>query len=184
MIDYDINLLKSLQSQMADKVVNIVDNSEEGNPLMPFIVVKKEAILEIAKTVRNDDKYSMDYLMNIAGVHIVDKNEQGEIVSKGFEVVYFLYSMKLHKGMVIKTFVEDSDPKLSSVDSVWKSANWFEREVYDLFGVIFENSKDLRRIMLPPDWVGHPLRKDYKEEPMYNGMRTTRKDELKAVRVI
>ena len=66
------------------------------------------------------------------------------------------------------------NPKVATVESVWKVANWFEREVYDLFGVIFDGHSDLRRIMLPEDWTGYPLRKDYVEQEEYDGISTQR----------
>ncbi|MDI6692897.1 MAG: NADH-quinone oxidoreductase subunit C [Anaerosomatales bacterium] len=81
-----------------------------------------------------------------------------------FELVYRLQSRTLRAGMFVKTTVPRSDPKIPSVCDLWPAANWQEREVYDLFGVVFEGHPDLRRILLPDDWVGHPLRKDYQDE--------------------
>jgi NADH-quinone oxidoreductase subunit C len=84
-------------------------------------------------------------------------------ISPRFEVVYHLHSVKSRQRIRIKTRV-DEDAELDSVTSVWRGANWYEREVFDLFGVRFANHPDLRRIMMPDDWTGHPLRKDYPVE--------------------
>ena len=78
-----------------------------------------------------------------------------------FEVVYHLHSIEPCRRLRLKCRVRGEDPVIESVVSVWRSANWYEREVFDLFGIQFVNHPDLRRIMLPDDWKGHPLRKDY-----------------------
>jgi NADH-quinone oxidoreductase subunit C len=78
-----------------------------------------------------------------------------------FEVVYHLHSIERNERLRLKCRVSGIDPAIESVTSVWRSANWYEREVFDLFGIRFLNHPDLRRIMMPDDWEGHPLRKDY-----------------------
>ena len=78
-----------------------------------------------------------------------------------FEVVYHLHSIEPCQRLRLKCRVRGEDPVIESVVSVWRSAEWYEREVFDLFGIRFVNHPDLRRIMLPDDWEGHPLRKDY-----------------------
>jgi NADH-quinone oxidoreductase subunit C len=78
-----------------------------------------------------------------------------------FEVVYHLHSIEQNRRLRLKCRVYGADPAIESVTSVWRGANWYEREVFDLFGIQFLNHPDLRRIMLPDDWEGHPLRKDY-----------------------
>jgi len=79
-----------------------------------------------------------------------------------FAVVYHLLSLEGNEGLRLKCLLPGADPQIDSVTEVWRGANWFERETFDLFGVRFRNHPDLRRIMLPEDWEGHPLRKDYK----------------------
>ena len=78
-----------------------------------------------------------------------------------FEVVYHLHSVESKTRLRLKCRVYGTDPVIESVTPVWRSANWYEREVFDLFGIRFLNHPDLRRIMMPDDWEGHPLRKDY-----------------------
>lgn len=81
-----------------------------------------------------------------------------------FEMVYRLQSREIHAGLFLKCAVPRSDPKVASMFDLWPAADWQEREVYDLFGITFEGHPDLRRILLPDDWVGHPLRKDYEDD--------------------
>ena len=78
-----------------------------------------------------------------------------------FEVVYHLHSIERKERLRLKCRLNGDQPEIESVTSVWRSANWYEREVFDLFGIAFRNHPDLRRIMMPDDWEGHPLRKDY-----------------------
>jgi NADH-quinone oxidoreductase subunit C len=78
-----------------------------------------------------------------------------------FEVVYHLHSIERKERVRLKCRLGGADPAIESVTSVWRSADWYEREVFDLFGIRFLNHPDLRRIMMPDDWEGHPLRKDY-----------------------
>jgi NADH-quinone oxidoreductase subunit C len=78
-----------------------------------------------------------------------------------FEVVYHLHSIEGGQRLRLKCRLGGGNPEIESVTSVWRSADWYEREVFDLFGIAFLNHPDLRRIMLPDDWEGHPLRKDY-----------------------
>jgi len=78
-----------------------------------------------------------------------------------FEVVYHLHSIERNQRLRLKCRIPGTDPVIESVTSVWRSANWYERETFDLFGIRFLNHPDLRRIMMPDDWEGHPLRKDY-----------------------
>ena len=78
-----------------------------------------------------------------------------------FEVVYLLHSLRRNQRLRLKCWVAESEPEIDSVTGVWRSADWYEREVFDLFGVRFRNHPGLTRILMPTDWEGHPLRKDY-----------------------
>lgn len=97
-----------------------------------------------------------EYLNCLSGV---DWIEQGEL-----EIVYNLSSLRHRNKAEVKVRVPRENPFVRSVVSLWKTANWHEREAYDLFGIRFEGHPDLRRILLSEDWVGHPLRKDYEDE--------------------
>ena len=119
------------------------------------LIVPKATILDLCKELKNNSEYSFDYLMCLSGVDYKDH----------FEVVYHLYSMRLKHKLVVKVSVDRNNPEIESVVSVWETANWHEREAYDMFGIIFKNHPDLRRILLPSDWEGYPLRKDYARKP-------------------
>jgi NADH-quinone oxidoreductase subunit C len=119
------------------------------------VTLKKEKILEISRYLHDDPELSFDYLRDICGVDYLGKK------GKRFEVVYHLYSMK-HRHMVrLKAEVGEEDAKIDSVTPVWAGANWHEREAFDMCGIIFNGHPDLRRVLLPEDWEGYPLRKDY-----------------------
>src|SRR5690606_10281297 len=92
------------------------------------------------------------------------------------EVIYHLYSIPYNHHFTIKVALErdlvnSNPPNLPSVTSIWKGANWQEREIFDMYGIVFEGHPDLRRILLPEDWEGFPLRKDYKTQDYYHGIK-------------
>lgn len=124
------------------------------------IVVEAARIVEVCRALRDDTDTPFNYLSDLTAVHYPD--------NKGtpFEVVYQLYSISKNERVRLK--LDTNDQGVESVTCVWPSADWLEREVYDLFGVVFQNHPDLRRILLPPDWDGHPLRKDYPLEFVEN----------------
>src|SRR5205823_11938353 len=113
-----------------------------------------------------------DCLMNLSVVDAL-KSRPGIIT-----VVYHLYSYAKRHAFIVKVELDRNGPSVPSVEPVWKAADWLEREQFDLMGVTFEGHPDLRRIMLPDDWVGHPLRKDYVEQAHYHQISTTRESPL------
>lgn len=132
-----------------------------GEATDPFLTVKPEKVLALAEFLATDGELAFDSLMCLSAV-----DYPATIV-----VVYHLHSMKkLHK-FVLKTEVPKENPRLPSVANIWRTADWHEREAYDILGVRFDGHPDLRRILLPDDWEGHPLRKDYKAPQEYRGMK-------------
>jgi len=123
------------------------------------IVVDTAQIAEICEWLRDDEETPFNYLSDLTCVHYPDNK------ATPFEMVYQLYSIAKNERVRLKV---DTNSGVESVTGVWPSADWLEREVYDLFGVVFHNHPDLRRILLPPDWEGHPLRKDYPLEFVEN----------------
>jgi NADH-quinone oxidoreductase subunit C len=87
------------------------------------------------------------------------------------EVVYNLYSIPFGQHLMIKVVLPREKPVVDSVSHIWKTANWQEREIFDMYGIHFNNHPDLRRILMPADWDGHPLRKDYKHQEYYRGIK-------------
>ena len=117
------------------------------------IRVKKDYIVKVAQLLKEDPELAYDYLEDIAGVHYPKRE-------KPLEVVYHVYSVSRKTRVRLKVALAEGE-EVESVCSVWPSANWFEREAYDMVGIVFSNHPDLRRILLPEDWEGYPLRKDY-----------------------
>lgn len=126
--------------------------------------VRAEAIVEVCKALRDDPETPFEYLSDLTCVHWPERDEAP------FEVVYHLYSISKNERVRLKAAAGEAG--IDSVTSVWPTANWMEREAYDLFGIGFNNHPDLRRLLLPKDWEGHPLRKDYPLEFMENRWTT------------
>ena len=87
------------------------------------------------------------------------------------EVIYNVYSIPFNHHLALKVMLPRDEPEIDTVEDIWKTANWHEREAYDMFGVKFRGHPDLRRILMPADWDGHPLRKDYKQQEYYRGVK-------------
>lgn len=130
----------------------------------PSIQIAPTAISDVCQFLADTDTLAFDSLMCLSGV---DLGVKEEVLS----VVYHLHSMKHHHNVVLKTSVSKTDAHIPTVSHIWKTADWHEREAYDLYGILFEGHTDLRRILLPDDWEGFPLRKDYQEPDFYRGMR-------------
>ncbi len=126
----------------------------------PWSVVEAAAIADVCHFLRFDDRLLMDHLELLGGVDYKDR----------IEVVYVLYSMKHHHRYTLKAKLPRDNPRVPTVESLWGVANWHERETYDMLGVVFEGHSNLCRILCPDDWVGHPLRKDYKFPTSYRDM--------------
>lgn len=116
------------------------------------VTVKKEDIVAVCQFLKT--KLSYNLLTDVTAVDYLGRDPR-------FEMVYNLYSIPNKDRLRLKAPVTDADCSIDTVSTVWNSANWLEREVYDLFGIMFRNHPDLRRILMTDDWVGHPLRKDY-----------------------
>jgi NADH-quinone oxidoreductase subunit C len=137
----------------------------------PWIAVAPEAIADVAAMLHDDGDLAFDSLSNLTGVDLKAENL--------LQVVYHLFSYRHRHWVVLKVSVPRQDPKLPTVETVWKAANWLEREAYDLMGLEFAGHSDLRRLLMPEDWIGHPLRKDFVEPEEYHGISTRRESLLR-----
>lgn len=149
-------LVKKLKAKFGGAVVEAVEFIGQVS-----IRIEPDRIVEVCNFLRDDADTRFNYLSDLTCVHYPLGSE------RPLEIVYNLYSISRNERVRLKVAIAEG-ASVDSVTSVWPSANWMEREVYDLFGVNFRNHPDLRRILLPPDWEGHPLRKDYPLEFIEN----------------
>ena len=154
---------------ITQKVLNVVKHTHnitlqvQPNAMQPTIYVPREHIIKVMKTLKDHPKLFFDYLECISGV---DYGPQKNIM----EIVYHIQSIPYGHFLVIKTVIPRKDPWTYSVVNIWRGADWHEREIYDLFGIKFKGHPCLKRILMPEDWIGHPLRKDYVQFKTYKGI--------------
>jgi NADH-quinone oxidoreductase subunit C len=147
-------LVEKLKSQFGEAIGEAVEFVGQLS-----INVDRGRIVEICDFLKSKPDTNFDYLSDLTCVHYPERREAP------FDIVYNLFSISNNERVRLKVRTSDT---VDSVTSVWPAANWLEREVFDLFGVRFNNHPDLRRLLLPPDWEGHPLRKDYPLEFIEN----------------
>lgn len=137
-----------LKEKYAASIIDVVEFRGEVT-----VTVKKDSIIDVLSFLKQSLQYNL--LTDATAVDYLGKKEER------FMMVYQLYSIPNKDCLRIKTPVSESDCSVPTASQVWATANWLEREVYDLFGIKFDKHPDLRRILMADDWVGHPLRKDY-----------------------
>ncbi|MDK2970395.1 MAG: NADH-quinone oxidoreductase subunit [Candidatus Sumerlaeota bacterium] len=120
------------------------------------LIVDRGPIVGIMTMLRDDPDFQFNFLSHVTAVDYLALGR-----TPRFDVVYHLYSLPKTHRLRVRAAVPEEDPTIDSVYSVWKTANFHERETFDMFGVIFQGHPDLRRILMPDDWEGHPLRKDF-----------------------
>ncbi len=118
------------------------------------VIVKKSDLNPIGRFLKDDEDLQYNYLSDLCGVDNLGQQPR-------FEIVYHLYSLKYNQRVRLKVPVAEDDCSIDSVTDIWGTANWHEREAYDMYGIIFKNHPDLRRILNPDDFEGFPLRKDF-----------------------
>ncbi len=132
-----------------EDIRNIFDNADTDAANNPVITVDKAQVPELALHIRDELHYEM--LQSITAVDLGDD----------FELLYMFYSYEHKKNLIMKTRIERKNPLIKTLYGIYSSADWFERECFDLMGIVFENHPNLSRILLPEGWIGYPLRKDY-----------------------
>jgi len=161
--------LNQIQKQLEEQLGGAVGPVEPGR-LESWIEVDADKIDLACEILRTAQGLRFDCLSNLTGVDYPDKGH--------VQVVYNLMSYELGHEVTLKVNADRGAPKVNTCENVWAAANWLEREAFDLLGVVFVGHSDLRRILLPDDWVGFPLRKDYVEAPEYHGISTIRESML------
>jgi NADH-quinone oxidoreductase subunit C len=141
-------MAESLRAENAGWIDEVIDALGEVS-----IVVPRDAIVDVCRTLK--EAHGFDLLADICGA------DRGPEEDPRFVVNYHLFSTKHFGRLRVKVRVSEDDARIHTVSHLWRTADWHERETYDLFGVVFENHPDLRRILLPSDFDGHALRKDY-----------------------
>jgi NADH-quinone oxidoreductase subunit C len=138
-----------------------VTSYEDEGVSPPVVRVQGEKICEVISSLRDDGTLLFDSLMCLSGADMGD----------WLEVVYHLHSMEHRHKITVKVVLDREFPQVPSISSIHAVANFHEREAYDLFGIVFSGHPDLRRILLPDDWPGNPLRKDYVYPDSYHGIK-------------
>ncbi|MEM9297740.1 MAG: NADH-quinone oxidoreductase subunit C [Bacteroidota bacterium] len=128
------------------------------------ITISSQHLKAVCELLHENEQFYFDMLSCITGI-------DNGVESGAMEVIYNLYSIPFERSLTIKVALDRKKPEVASVFDVWRTADWHEREVFDLFGIHFSGHPDLRRILLPADWNGHPLRKDYKHQDYYHGIK-------------
>lgn len=158
------NILKEKFGDAVKELVNI--------PVESYISVEYSEIDRVCAFLYLTEELSFDSLMNLSGVDDANGKMEGDVMVGGtLSVYYHIESTKHRHKLVLRAAAPRETPNIPSVTEIWKCADWNEREAYDMFGFNFLNHPDLRRILMPYDWEGYPLRKDYKVPEFYHGMK-------------
>ena len=149
-------LQAALESVLGDKIKRLVRDRGELS-----LTVAPELYLEVARTLRDHEALKFEQLLDLAGMDY-SAYRDGEYEGPRFAAVSHLLSVTHNWRLRLKAFAADDDlPVLASVTEVWSSANWYEREAFDLYGIIFDGHEDLRRLLTDYGFIGHPFRKDF-----------------------
>jgi NADH-quinone oxidoreductase subunit C len=152
------DIIELLQQNHASSVVSAVADGP-----YPHAVVEAEGLMTVAAFLKTQPRLRFDLLRCISAIDWPAKNS--------IELAYDLISTSLGHAFAVKVVLDRADPRVKSVSTVWPAAEWHEREAFDLMGVAFLDHPDLRRILMPEDWPGHPLRKDYQDIVEYRGLK-------------
>ena len=137
---------------------------------MDTVKIGREDIIDVCSFLRNEEDLDYDLLRDVTCVDYIREKPR-------FEMVYHMYSIYHGHEVRVKARLEEQDPTIDTITAIWVGANWYEREVYDMYGVKFDGHPDLRRILMYPEFEGYPLRKDYpidKEQPLFEEREETR----------
>lgn len=162
-------IFEEVKALLTEKFGAEVITGEETGGLQPALLIAPEKIAEVLLELRDNPATYFDFLSCLSGV------DYG-VEAGRFGVVYHLASIPYQTQLVLKISKENNReenelPSFPTISSVYRTADWHEREAYDMLGIFFEGHPDLRRLLLPDDWEGYPLRKDYEEAEYYKGIK-------------
>jgi len=155
MLDSILTLLRPLCQQ---------DLLVDETTMPKSIKISADDLIIVMDTLFRNSTTYFDMLSCITGI------DNGPSLAT-MEVVYNLFSIPFNQHLMIKVTLSREKPEIDSISHIWKTANWHEREIFDMYGIYFKNHPDLRRILMPADWEGHPLRKDYKQQEYYRNIK-------------
>jgi NADH-quinone oxidoreductase subunit C len=152
-----------------DELLSLIHKHDPAAQILPntspqTVSVQPDKLLSIAWALHADPIAYFDQLSCATGI---DNGPEANTM----EVIYHLYSIPFNVSIALRVILPRENPQIESLCPVWKSANWLERETYDMLGIVFVNHPDLRRILMPADWEGYPLRKDYTESERYREVK-------------
>ena len=147
-----MNLIDIVQQKFPDLV--ILSHDQCGDQT---VVIRKDGVATLAKYLKYDPALDFNVLMDLTAVDYLAMKQ-----SPRFEVVYHFYSLKYNHRLRVKVPVEEKEPEVDTLTGLWPVANWFEREVWDMFGIRFKGHPNLKRLLMYEEFIGHPLRKDYR----------------------
>ncbi|WP_341225908.1 NADH-quinone oxidoreductase subunit C [uncultured Arcticibacterium sp.] len=160
------NISSAIEAKFGSE--SILDKKSEA--IQPYIVIDKNSLVKICEFLYTDERFYFDLLNCITAIDNGPENNS-------MELWYHLTSIPFEKSFIIRVIIDRTPkeneelPSVPSLNSIWKTANWHEREAFDLLGINFSDHPDLRRILLPADWLGYPLRQDYQEMETYHGIK-------------
>ena len=160
-------------SELIAKIKEKLDKDALEITETPFddilIEINKDEIISVMETLKNDPELKFDSLLNQLGV---DHKER-------FSVIYNLFSFSLDRKITVKAYLDRENPEISSIESIFRGINWFERETFEMLGITFSGHSNLQRLLLPDDWEGYPLRKDYAFPDQYHGVDNRERSNFK-----
>lgn len=166
-------VIQNLKDALPEAVV-----AEGVDAIDPWVQVAPPSITEVAAFLRDTPEMDFDFLMAVTGIDLMGLEEGVD----DLRLEYHFYSYGLKHTLVVRVDLSRADPVVPTLANLYPTANWNEREAWDLLGIRFDGHPDLRRILLPEEWEGHPLRKDWKEGPTALGYETTRQSFLDLIR--
>jgi len=158
-------IIAAIRERLGDAV--LADGSEAKEP---YVLVTRDKVLDVLAFLRDSPELAFDHLMCVTGVDLMGLAEKPDL-----RCIWHLASYRHRHEFEVRVDVPRDDPVVPSATGLWPAADWLEREAYDLLGIKFSGHPDLRRLLLPEEWVGHPLRKDFKEGDQALGFPTTRR---------